>query len=155
MLGISVQICSCKAGDEELNEPASSANPEDRIIGKHVYGNLYGLDTAVINDEQMLKSVMLEAVGLAKMNLIEIRSWSLGGMKGGISVIALIEESHCVLHTWNEYNYATLDIYTCGERSDPKVAFDHVVAKLKPKTHQVFSADRSQLELLKQQGPGF
>ena len=119
---------------------------EDVIIGKHVYGNLYGIEPSMINEVEKLREVMLEAVKIAKMSLVEIKAWPFGGKKGGVSVIALIEESHMALHTWNEYNYATLDIYTCGEDSDPKLAFEHVLSKLKPQRQQMFIADRSQMK---------
>lgn len=115
----------------------------DRVIGKHVFGNLYGLASAELKDRRFLERVVREAVIKAKMHLVELKSWDLGGRKGGISVIALIEESHVVLHTWNEYNYATLDIYTCGEASSPEVAFRYVAKKLKPRKQQMFFADRS------------
>ena len=119
-------------------------NPDvDRIVGKHVFGNLYGLNPEELKDKKFLETVVLEAVGRAKMHLVELKSWDFGGHKGGISIIALIEESHMVLHTWNEYNYATLDIYTCGEGSSPETAFKHVAERLKPRKHQMFFADRS------------
>jgi len=54
------------------------------------------------------------------MKLVEMKSWKFGGKKGGVSVIALVEESHIAVHTWLEYNYATVDVYTCGEHSDPR-----------------------------------
>jgi S-adenosylmethionine decarboxylase len=117
--------------------------PVDRIIGKHVFGNMYGLDRADLKDRRFLESVVREAVEKARMHLIELNSWELGGRKGGVSVIALITESHVVLHTWIEYNYATLDIYTCGDASAPEAAFRYVAKKLKPKKQQRFFADRS------------
>ncbi len=120
---------------------------KETIFALHVFGNLYKIDPTVINDLEFLKKTMLEAVDIAHMSLVDIRAWAFGGKKGGISVIALVEESHLVLHTWNEYNYATLDIYTCGEDSDPKAAFDHVIKQLKPEKHQVFTMDRSQLDI--------
>ncbi|MEM0173525.1 MAG: adenosylmethionine decarboxylase, partial [Sulfolobaceae archaeon] len=61
----------------------------------------------------------------------------------GVSVIALVEESHIALHTWIEYKYATLDVYTCGSQSDPEAGFNFIVQKLRPKKYQVFYADRS------------
>ncbi len=116
---------------------------KDRIVGLHVFGNLYDLDPELATNVEYVKSVILEAIGIAKMTLVEIKAWSFGGKKGGVSCIALVTESHVALHTWNEYKYATLDIYTCGEHSDPHAAFNHVVQKLKPKRHQVFYANRS------------
>jgi len=115
----------------------------DRIIGKHVFGNLYDIDPKILNDKDFLHSVVLEAVKIANMTLVESKSWSFGGKKGGVSVIALVEESHIALHTWSEYNYATLDVYTCGENSNPQAAFEYIVSQLKPKRYQMFFADRS------------
>jgi len=116
---------------------------EDRIIGKHVFGNLYDIDERILVDKEYLEKLVLDAVKIANMKLVEIKSWSFGGKKGGVSVIALVEESHIALHTWNEYKYATLDVYTCGENSNPQSAFDYIVSQLKPKRYQMFYADRS------------
>ncbi|AWR97721.1 adenosylmethionine decarboxylase [Acidianus sulfidivorans JP7] len=116
---------------------------EQKIIGKHVFGNLYGIDAKILQDKEFLKNLVLEAVNIAHMNLVEIKAWSFGGKKGGVSVLALVEESHIALHTWNEYNYATIDVYTCGEHSDPQAAFNYIVNALKPKRYQSFYADRS------------
>lgn len=124
-------------------EAVFQTSSEDRIIGKHVFGNLYGIEPAILNDKDLLQNLVLQAVKIANMNLVEVKSWSFGGKKGGVSVIALVEESHIALHTWNEYNYATLDVYTCGENSDPAAAFKFITDNLKPKKYQVFYADRS------------
>ena len=116
---------------------------EDKIIGKHVFGNLYGIPREVARDEKLLYEVVRKAVDIANMKLVEMKSWSFGGKKGGVSVIALVEESHIAVHTWLEYNYATVDVYTCGEHSDPMKAFEYIVSQLKPKRYQMFYADRS------------
>ena len=111
------------------------AQTTDMIVGKHVYGNLYGIDPQLINDEQKLKNIMLKAAEIAHSTVLDARSWKVPGRRGGVSVIILVEESHLALHTWKEYSYATLDIYTCGEHTDPEAAFDYVVEQLKPKRH--------------------
>lgn len=118
-------------------------NEEEGIIGSHVFGNLYGPEDKLISNEAFLKETVLKAVNIAKMTLVEVKSWSFGGKKGGVTVIALVTESHVVLHTWNEYKYATLDIYTCGGKAKPQEAFDYIVKSLKPKKHRMFYADRS------------
>jgi S-adenosylmethionine decarboxylase len=131
----------------EVNEKAMLAkDPQtsnNRIIGKHVFGNLYDIDDSILSDKEFLEGLVREAVKIARMSLVEVKAWSFGGVKGGVSVIALIEESHIALHTWREYKYATLDVYTCGVESEPKLAFDYVVSKLSPKRYQSFYADRS------------
>lgn len=118
---------------------------DPRIIGKHVYGNLYEIPEEIAGDEEYLRNVVVEAAKLANMTLLEVKSWKLGGEKGGVSVIALVLESHIAIHTWINYRYATVDVYTCGEKSDPWRAFNYIVEKLKPKEYTVNYADRTQL----------
>lgn len=40
----------------------------------------------------------------------------------GISGVVIIKESHLSIHTWPEHNFASIDIYTCGELIDFKKA---------------------------------
>ncbi|MEM1642217.1 MAG: adenosylmethionine decarboxylase [Thermofilaceae archaeon] len=126
-----------------------SEERRDGVVGKHVYGNLYDVDLSVAADEEKLKRVVLEAAQLGKMRVWDLRSYSFGGDKGGISVIALVVESHIAVHTWIEYRYATVDVYTCGEQSDPFKAFEHIVKALKPRFYTFNYADRSSQPSLK------
>lgn len=123
--------------------PEKTLEEEEHIVGMHVFGNLYELDPKLMTDKEFLRQTVLKAVEVANMTLVEHKAWAFGGKKGGVTVMALITESHVVLHTWNEYKYATLDIYTCGEKSNPNAAFDYIVQQLKPKRHKRFFADRS------------
>ena len=117
---------------------------EDFIIGKHVYGSLYGIDKDKAWDEEYLRNLILRAVEASGATLMDLRSWRVEGEKGGVSVIALVLESHLALHTWPEYGYATFDAYTCGEKADPWKAWDLVLRELKPKYYTVHYTDRSQ-----------
>ncbi|PUA33632.1 MAG: adenosylmethionine decarboxylase [Zestosphaera tikiterensis] len=121
------------------------ASQEDFIVGKHYYANLYDIDVKAASDEEGLRKAVLEAVDRAKMHLVEIKSWKFGGKKGGVSVIALVEESHIAVHTWLEYRYATVDVYTCGEQSDPLKGIEVIIEFLKPKNYKLMYADRSQI----------
>ena len=35
----------------------------------------------------------------------------------GLSIVYILAESHISIHTWEEYNYISIDMYTCGETS--------------------------------------
>lgn len=118
---------------------------EDFIVGKHVYGNLYGVDEKLLWDKEFLEKLIVDAAKKANMHLVELKTWSFTGYHGGVSIIALVLESHIALHTWPDYGYATLDIYTCGAQSDPWKAFNYIVSKLKPKHYTVHYADRSSI----------
>ena len=132
--------------EEDLETEVSQAKcmqQEQRIIGKHVYGNLYGCDTTAINDENSLKNIIIEAAKIAKMTIWDTKVWKFGGEKGGLSALALILESHIAIHTWGELNYCTVDVFTCGDKSAPDLAFEYISSKLKPKSIAMHTANRS------------
>lgn len=128
-----------------MEERGSAEEGSRRVVGKHIYGNLYDVDLAVAGDEEKLREVVREAATLGKMRVWDLRSWRFGGSKGGVSVIALVVESHIAVHTWVEYSYATVDVYTCGEQSDPFKAFEHILKSLKPRFFTYNYADRSSM----------
>lgn len=134
---------------DSANEDEESKDKfiNDRVIGKHVYGNLYDIDPEILKNEELIKDAVVKAAKVADMTLLEVKSWSISGRKGGVSVIALVLESHIAIHTWYEYRYATVDIYTCGEKSDPWKAFYLIIEILKPRYYTVHYADRSSFPL--------
>ncbi|MFN7105323.1 MAG: adenosylmethionine decarboxylase [Pyrobaculum sp.] len=114
------------------------------VVGKHVYGELYGIDGATLQEVEKLRKIVIEAAHIANMHLVEVNSWQVpGAHKEGVSVIALVLESHIAIHTWPRYNFATVDVYTCGEHSDPMAAFRYIVSQLSPKRFTVNYSDRS------------
>ncbi len=116
------------------------------IVGKHVFGSLYNLgNRRALEDEEYMKNLVVMAANAAKATLHEVKSWKIEGEKGGVSAIALVLESHIAIHTWKEYNYATVDIYTCGEHTDPWKAWEVITTALKPEKVTVYYADRSQI----------
>ncbi|MCE4600039.1 MAG: adenosylmethionine decarboxylase [Desulfurococcales archaeon] len=117
----------------------------DYIVGRHVYGSLYGIPREKAVDEEYLRDLIKRAVEAAGATLHDLKSWRIEGEKGGVSVIALVLESHVALHTWPHYDYATFDAYTCGDSADPWKAWDLIIKELKPKYYTVGYTDRSQL----------
>ncbi len=117
----------------------------DIIVGKHVYGSLYGVPEEIASDEEYLKNLVLEAVKASGATLLDLRTWVVPGKKGGVSIIAIVLESHIAIHTWLEYGYTTVDVYTCGEHTDPWKAWEVILHGLRPKYYSVHYADRSQV----------
>jgi len=104
-------------------------------IGKHVYANLYNLDPGVLADERKLVELVVSAAREGGVEVLEVKSWSFGGKKGGVSVIAILLGAHIVIHTWLEYKYATLDILVTGD-VDPTKLFERIVSTLKPRSYR-------------------
>ncbi len=104
-------------------------------IGKHVYANLYDLDPGVLADERKLVELVVSAAREGGVEVVEVKSWSFGGKKGGVSVIAILLGAHIVIHTWLEYKYATLDILVTGD-VDPTKLFERIASALKPRSYR-------------------
>lgn len=112
------------------------------VYGKHVYGSLYGCKYELLADSEFLKNVVIEATRVGNMTLLDIKVWRISP---GVSVVAVILESHIAIHTWPEYEFATVDVYSCGKHSKPEEAFKYIVQVLNPKRFEYTVVDRSYL----------
>ncbi|MGC8975310.1 MAG: adenosylmethionine decarboxylase [Thermoprotei archaeon] len=116
---------------------------EARVYGKHVYGSLYDCDPELLSDPEFLKKVVVEAARIGNMTLLDVRTWYMGP---GVSVVAIILESHISIHTWPEYSFATVDVYSCGKHTDPHKAFEYIVKSLKARRYEFNVIDRSLIQ---------
>ena len=110
------------------------------VVGKQVYGELYDCDVETLKDEQRLREIVTNAARVGNMTLLDVRSWKIGE---GVSVMAIVLESHITIHTWPEYAFATVDVYSCGAHTDPKKAYLYIVEQLGAKRYTIKEADRS------------
>ncbi|MGB9732662.1 MAG: adenosylmethionine decarboxylase [Candidatus Micrarchaeia archaeon] len=132
---------------ERLYEIKRGESREPSVIGKHVYGDLYFKDPSKLTDKEFIKNLVVEAAEEGKMHIISISVESFksvhGEENGGVSVTAIILESHIAIHTWPEDNYANVDIFSCGKDTDPHKAFEYIIQQLKPYAYTKSYADRS------------
>lgn len=47
--------------------------------------------------------------------------------------MVVIAESHLAIHTWPEYGYAAVDIFTCGDLIKPQDAAEYLVTQFQSK----------------------
>lgn len=111
-----------------------------KVVGKQVYGSLYECEEEILKDSSKLEQIIKEAAEAGNMNLLDIKSWKIGD---GVSIVAIVLESHITIHTWPEYRFATVDVYSCGAHTDPYKAFMYIVNKLGAKRYTINEADRS------------
>lgn len=89
-------------------------------LGRHVLAEVYGCDFKVLDD---LKKVEEALVGAALKAGAEICGKFFHKFSPqGVSGVVVISESHLAIHTWPEFGYAAVDIFTCGQKVDPWVA---------------------------------
>ena len=65
----------------------------------------------------------------------------------GVSGVVVIQESHLAIHTWPEYGYAAVDVFTCGEMN-AWIAFDYLKESFKAKSYSALEMKRGSLNLL-------
>ena len=87
-----------------------------------------------------IENILRKAVEACKAHLLKIDLHKFSP-NGGVSGMAIIEESHISVHTWPEYEYAALDIFVCGT-IDPYKALPVIKEGFAPKNMQVVEVKR-------------
>jgi S-adenosylmethionine decarboxylase len=95
-----------------------------KTLGTHIIVELSDCDAAVLSDVEQVRSVLVQAAKVANAEVLETAFHRF--TPHGVSGVVVIAESHLSIHTWPEYGYAALDIYTCGEHTDPWRACQYV-----------------------------
>ncbi len=93
-----------------------------RVLGQHILAELYGCNSEILNDIDLIKKYMEEAA--EKSNATIVNSAFHRFSPHGVSGVVVIAESHLAIHTWPEYSYAAVDLFTCGSSVDPWKAFE-------------------------------
>ena len=113
-------------------------------LGKQLLLELKGCDKEVLNDLGFLKSALLAAAS-------ECGATALGDSfhqfnPQGVSGVVVIAESHLFIHTWPEYGYAAVDIFTCGNSVQPEKAAELLIEKLGASSHSIIEMQRGILD---------
>jgi S-adenosylmethionine decarboxylase len=97
--------------------------------GIHCLWELSGCPRDLLDDEATLRRCASEAVARAGATLLELTSHRFRPM--GVTVVALLSESHLSIHTWPETGFAAVDVFTCGEKTDPRAACQYLAESLR------------------------
>src|SRR5690606_9453269 len=98
---------------------------EEKGLGRHIMCEAYGCDPEVLNDRKRVEAIMVEAALQAGAEVREVVFHQFSPQ--GVSGVVVISESHLAIHTWPELHYASIDVYTCGDRVDPWQACNHML----------------------------
>lgn len=103
-------------------------------LGRHILVEMYNCDQDIVKNHDLVEEHMIEAANKIGATVVEsvfhkFNPW-------GVSGAVIIKESHLTIHTWPEYGYAAIDLFTCGEGIDPLKGFDYL--------KEVFRSDRTE-----------
>jgi S-adenosylmethionine decarboxylase len=116
-----------------------------KSLGKHLIIELFQCDSTILNDPKTLEHHLLAAVRLSGATIIQplFHQFSPHGVTG----VVVVAESHFSLHTWPEYGYCALDIFTCGDSINADQALDYLKDSLKAASVSVMEIKRGVLDL--------
>ena len=100
--------------------------------GRHLILDLYGCSPEILDDYGELQRFLEIALVLAKANILRIIGEKFEPQ--GVTLLALLSESHASIHTWPELGYAAIDLYTCGDTTLTHKAAEFLKVKLKAET---------------------
>ncbi|MEG9297511.1 adenosylmethionine decarboxylase [Mangrovibacillus sp. Mu-81] len=103
---------------------------EYSTFGRHIIADLWGVDFAKLNDVAYLKEHVYEAAKVSGATVLSIDSHRFD--PHGVTIFAVLSESHLSIHTYPEKGFAALDGYTCGHTVDPLKSIQYLLSVLKP-----------------------
>ena len=109
-------------------------------LGRHLLLELKECDREVLDNMEYLRKCLCETaekIGATVLNNV-FHQFSPQGVSG----VVVIAESHLCIHTWPEYRFAAIDIFTCGDTIDPKSAIDILVERLGAGQHSAMEIER-------------
>ena len=98
-------------------------------FGKHILAEYFDCECTYLDSKTAIREIMLEAATRCGATIVGdiFHHFSPQGVTG----VVVIAESHLSIHTWPEFRYASVDLFTCGTRVDPWIGFKYLKEKLK------------------------
>lgn len=98
------------------------------LLGRQLIAELYGCDPRLLDNEPFLRHHVREAARAAGATVLGVHSHRFAPM--GISVVAVLSQSHLAIHTWPEHGICSLDLYLCGDSLTPRIAREYLARML-------------------------
>jgi S-adenosylmethionine decarboxylase len=123
---------ACYAGEGDRTDAISG---EERgsiglhSLGRHLLLELYDCSSEVLNSLETVKTTLVEAARRAEATIVDVVFHAFNPF--GISGVVVIAESHLSIHTWPEYRYAAVDIFSCGTTLKPAEAAAYLVEQFR------------------------
>lgn len=100
-------------------------------LGRQVLAELFECDKNKLNDLDYVKKAMIETAVEANATIVGYKFHKFAPQ--GVSGVVIIAESHLAIHTWPEHGYAAVDIFTCGSRTEPRLALKFLQSAFRSK----------------------
>jgi S-adenosylmethionine decarboxylase len=109
-------------------------------VGTHYILELHGCSCDVLNDPHFVTDAVKQASHHAGATLLNLSHHKFE--PHGVTAVGLLAESHLSIHTWPEHGYAAVDVFTCGETTDPRKACEYLVKRFAAREHRLLVVPR-------------
>lgn len=112
----------------------------ESTYGRHVTADVKGIRFWDIDNVDVMLAESKKAVELSGATIIGelVKEFE----PQGLTILLLLAESHYSIHISPEYEFASLDCYTCGETCHPSKAINYMVELLNPKESNINQFER-------------
>lgn len=114
-------------------------------LGNHILVEFMNCDPHIMNDVAAIERDMVGAAQKAGATVINSTFHHFSPY--GVSGVVVIQESHLAIHTWPEYGYAAVDLFTCGEMN-AWISFDFLKECFGAKSYSALEMKRGSVNLL-------
>ncbi|MHA2111441.1 MAG: adenosylmethionine decarboxylase [Candidatus Hodarchaeales archaeon] len=99
-------------------------------VGYQIIAEMYGVKKDILTDATLLSKITSDALERSNLNTEEvfIKEYS----PYGLSLIHILVESHCHIHTWPEHDYMSLDLFVCEAEEKAEKFFRLLLEKIQP-----------------------
>lgn len=97
-------------------------------LGRHLLVEYMDCDSKLLDNLKVIEEIMLAAARCAKAHILTYSFHKFAPQ--GVSGAVIIAESHLTIHTWPEFGYAAVDVFTCGTSADPDAAVQFLMGAL-------------------------
>jgi len=113
-------------------------------LGRHLLLELKICNEEVLNDLDLIRRCLNEAAVQSGATVVGESFYHFSPQ--GVSGVVNIAESHISIHTWPEFKYAAVDVFTCGDDVDPEKAARLITEKLGAQSHSLIELRRGIME---------
>jgi spermidine synthase len=114
-------------------------------LGHHILVEFMNCDPHIMNDVAGIERDMVAAAEKAHATVINSTFHHFSPW--GVSGVVVIQESHLAIHTWPEYGYAAVDLFTCGDMN-AWISFDFLKEAFKSQSYSAIEMKRGSVNLL-------
>lgn len=91
-------------------------------LGTQILAEYFGCNRDILADRNRVESALIEAARSAGASVVSTSFHQFS--PHGVSGVVIIEESHLCIHTWPEFGFVAVDLFTCGDSVSPRKAYE-------------------------------